>query len=60
MRFNNLSYKLLTNLYLFHRGREMDITHFRGILIKYALPARVHRQEYGVVNLDDTYRPATL
>nr|XP_012222208.1 PREDICTED: uncharacterized protein LOC105672076 [Linepithema humile] len=42
-----------TNLQLFALARRMRIPYFRGVYMRNALPDKIHKNESGIVNLDD-------
>ena len=48
-----------TNKQLYKAAIHARIPFFRGVFMRDALPSRIHRNESGIVNLDDAVGPGT-
>jgi len=51
--------RALTDEDLRRAARRLRIPHFRGVFLRDTLPRKVHQQERGIVNLDDSKGPGT-
>jgi len=48
--------KSLTNIDLKRYAEELGIPHFRGVFMRDELPAKIHKKECGIVNLNTSHQ----
>lgn len=51
--------KALTNFDIEKYVKKLNIQDFRGVFMRNALPKKIHRNETGIINLDDETGPGT-
>lgn len=51
--------KSLTNIELVQYAKQLKITHFRGVFMRDQLPAKIKKNECGIVNLNTSTEPGS-
>ena len=55
----NIPNKSLTDIELTMYAKQIGIPYFRGVFMRDQLPAKVHKKECGIVNLNTSQEPGS-